>query len=65
MESIRINLIICSIHDINRKIIFWDNNDTAQEKIAMVTIKEIEQTVSSLTSEELTKLCALLEEYDA
>ena len=49
-------MIICSIHD---------NNDTVQEKIAMVTIKEIEQTVSSLVSEELTKLYAWFEEYDA
>lgn len=43
---------------IKEKIIFWDNNDTAQEKIAMVTIKEIEKTVSSLASEELAKLYA-------
>jgi len=33
-------------------------------KIAMVTIKEIEQTVSSLASEELTTLYAWFEEYD-
>ena len=56
MESIQINLILCSIHD---------NNDTAQEKIAMVTIKEIEKTVSSLASKELTTLYAWFEEYDA
>jgi len=48
-------LIICSIYD----------NNTAQEKIEMVTTKKIEKKVAGLASEELAKLYAWFEEYDA